>query len=73
MYLCGSTSLIAEQERLKCSTPAKRKDECSAHFIRTAILEGLVLMELRKITTYVRERGKEFAGLAMLTQLNLSE
>ncbi len=65
MYLCRSTSLTAEQEHLKCSTYAKRKDECSAHFIRTVVLEELVLSELRKITTYVREHEEEFVELAM--------
>ena len=65
MYLCRSTSLTAEQEHLKCSTYAKRKDECSAHFIRTIVLEELVLSELRKITTYVREHEEEFVELAM--------
>lgn len=65
MYLCRSTSLTAEQEHLKCSTYAKRKDECSAHFIRTVVLEELVLTELRKITTYVREHEEEFVELAI--------
>ena len=65
MYLCRSTSLTAEQEHLKCSTYAKRKDECSAHFIRTVVLEELVLSELRKITTYVREHEEEFVELAI--------
>jgi site-specific DNA recombinase len=65
MYLCRSTSLTAEQEHLKCSTYAKRKDECSAHFIRTVVLKELVLSELRKITTYVREHEEEFVELAM--------
>ena len=65
MYLCRSTSLTAEQEHLRCSTYAKRKDECSAHFIRTVVLEELVLKELRKITTYVREHEVEFVELAM--------
>lgn len=65
MYLCRSTSLTAEQEHLKCSTYAKRKDECSAHFIRTVVLEEIVLSELRKMTTFVRENESEFIELAM--------
>ncbi len=65
MYLCRSRSLSADQEHLKCGTYAKRKDECSAHFIRTVVLEELVLKELRKITTYVREHEEEFVELAM--------
>ena len=65
MYLCRAKSINTDQEHLKCGTYAKRKDECSAHFIRTVVLEELVLSELRKITTYVREHEEEFVELAM--------
>ena len=65
MYLCRAKSINTDQEHLKCGTYAKRKDECSAHFIRTVVLEELVLKELRKITTYVREHEEEFVELAM--------
>ncbi len=65
MYLCRAKSINTDQEHLKCGTYAKRKDECSAHFIRTLVLEELVLSELRKITTYVREHEEEFVELAM--------
>ena len=60
MYLCRSTSLTAEQEHLKCSSYAKDKDDCSVHFIRTVVLEELVLSELRKMTTFVRENEADF-------------
>jgi len=65
MYLCRAKSINTDQEHLKCGTYAKRKDECSAHFIRTVVLEELVLSELRKITTYVREHEEEFVELAI--------
>ncbi len=65
MYLCRAKSINTDQEHLKCGTYAKRKNECSAHFIRTVVLEELVLSELRKITTYVREYEEEFVELAM--------
>ncbi len=60
MYLCRSTSLTAEQEHLKCSTYSADKDDCSAHFIRTVVLEEIVLSELRKMTTFVRENEADF-------------
>lgn len=65
MYLCRSKSLNSNQEHLKCSTYSADKNDCSAHFIRTVVLEELVLSELRKITTYVREHEEEFVELAM--------
>lgn len=60
MYLCRSKSLNADQEHLKCSTYSADKDDCSAHFIRTVVLEEIVLSELRKMTTFVRENEADF-------------
>ncbi len=60
MYLCRSKRLNSDQEHLKCSSYAKDKDDCSAHFIRTVVLEEIVLSELRKMTTFVRENEADF-------------
>ncbi len=60
MYLCRSRSLNADQEHLKCSTYLADKNDCSAHFIRTVVLEEIVLSELRKMTTFVRENEADF-------------
>ena len=49
MYLCRATSLTADQEHLKCSTYSSDKDACSAHFIRTIVLNEIVLNELNKL------------------------
>ncbi|MBP1546280.1 MAG: recombinase family protein [Oscillospiraceae bacterium] len=65
LYLCRATSLSSEQEHLKCSTYAKRKDDCTAHFIRTTVLEQLVLDAINKVTTAVRENEAEFVEAAM--------
>lgn len=65
MYLCRSKSLNADQEHLKCGTYAKRKDECTAHFIRTVVLEKIVLDAINKVTTAVRENEAEFVEAAM--------
>ena len=60
MYLCRSKRLNSDQEHLKCSTYSADKDDCSAHFIRTVVLEEIVLSELRKMTTFVRENEADF-------------
>jgi len=65
MYLCRSRSLNADQEHLKCGTYAKRKEECSAHFIRTVVLEELVLNAINKVTNAVRENESAFVEAAM--------
>ncbi len=57
--------LYADQEHLKCGTYAKRKEECSAHFIRTVVLEELVLNAINKVTNAVRENESAFVEAAM--------
>ncbi|MBO4867243.1 MAG: recombinase family protein [Ruminococcus sp.] len=65
MYLCRATSLTADQEHLKCSTYSSDKDACSAHFIRTVVLNEIVLNELNKLLIRVKEHEDEFIRAAM--------
>ena len=65
MYLCRATSLTADQEHLKCSTYSSDKDACSAHFIRTVVLNKIVLNELNKLLVRVKEHEDEFVQAAM--------
>ncbi len=65
MYLCRATSLTADQEHLKCSTYSSDKDACSAHFIRTVVLNEIVLNELNKLLARVKEHEDEFVQAAM--------
>ena len=64
MYLCRSQSLTAEQEHLKCSHYAKFQDECSAHYIRTAVLKEIVLTEINKLLENVHNNEEEFLKTA---------
>ena len=65
MYLCRATSLTEDQEHLKCSTYSSDKDACSAHFIRTIVLKEIVLGELNKMVSYVKDNEDEFIQAAM--------
>ncbi|MCM1275439.1 MAG: DUF4368 domain-containing protein [Lachnospiraceae bacterium] len=65
MYLCRSRSLTDEQEHLKCSTYANDSSECSAHYIRTAVLRELVLGELNKLLEIIHDNENEFVDSAM--------
>ena len=65
MYLCRATSLTADQEHLKCSTYSSDKDACSAHFIRTVVLNEIVLNDLNKLLVRVKEHEDEFVQAAM--------
>lgn len=58
MYLCRAKSLNDDQEHLKCSTYSSDKDDCTAHFIRTAVLKEIVIGEMNKVLENVHS-GKE--------------
>lgn len=65
MYLCRSKSLSADQEHLKCSTYANDKEECTAHFIRTAVLQQIVISEITKMLEKVGIYEEGFANEAL--------
>ncbi|MBO4877706.1 MAG: recombinase family protein [Ruminococcus sp.] len=65
MYLCRSTSLSDDQEHLKCSTYALDKHNCTAHYIRTVVLKEIVISEINKLLTIVKNNEDEFVKSAM--------
>ena len=65
LYLCRSRSYSETQEHLKCSKYAKDKEECSAHYIRTAVLKEIVLNVLNKLIEYIHKNEDEFIKAAM--------
>ena len=65
MYLCRAISISEEQEHLKCGRYAKDKDDCTAHFIRTVILKGIVINEINRLLTQIHDNEDEFVRLAM--------
>ena len=73
MYLCRSASLTGKQEHLKCSSYAKDKDECSAHFIRTEVLRTIVISELNKLLETVHNNEDEFIRAAMENSVQSQE
>ena len=73
MYLCRSASLTGKQEHLKCSTYAKDKDECSAHFIRTEVLSTIVVAELNKLLECVKSNEDEFVRSAIENSVQSQE
>ncbi len=73
MYLCRSASLTGKQEHLKCSSYAKDKDECSAHFIRTEVLRTIVISELNKLLETVHNNESEFIRAAMENSVQSQE
>lgn len=65
MYLSRRVNERPEQEHMRCSTYAKDTKECTVHYIRTCVLSEIVLGELNKLLTTVRENENEFVQTAM--------
>ena len=67
LYHCRSTTMSYIQENYTCSTYRKRNG-CSAHYIRAVVLEELVLQNLQSVLAYAQE--DEFAQLVMKKEKN---
>ena len=57
--------MTADQEHLKCGTNAKDKNGCTIHFIRTIVLKEIILGELNKMISFVKEDEDKFVQAAM--------
>ena len=60
MYLCRTTYFKPEQEYYVCSTYRSDKDKCTTHTIRNAVLEEVVLQNIRESIAYVSKYEKDF-------------
>ena len=58
---------------MKCSSYAKDKDECSAHFIRTEVLRTIVIAELNKLLETVHNNEDDFIRAAMENSVQSQE
>ena len=65
MYLSRRKNERPEQEHMRCSTYAKEQDKCTVHYIRTCVLNEIVLGELNKLLATVRENEDKFIQTAM--------
>ncbi len=58
-------SLTREQENFVCGAYRKRTTSCTAHFIRTVVLEKIVLEDIRRVSAYAKEHEDEFVQMVM--------
>lgn len=65
MYLSRRKNERPEQEHMRCSTYAKEQEKCTVHYIRTCVLNEIVLGELNKLLTMVRGNEDEFIKRVM--------
>lgn len=60
LHLNRTKSWAREMDNYTCGTYKRKKGLCTAHYIRVAVLEKLVLENLRKVISYVRDYESEF-------------
>lgn len=65
MYLSRRKNERPEQEHMRCSTYAKEGDKCTVHYIRTCVLNEIVLGELNKLLATVKADEDDFLQTAM--------
>lgn len=65
MYLSRRKNERPEQEHMRCSTYAKEQDKCSVHYIRTCVLNEIVLGELNKLLATVKADEDDYLQTAM--------
>lgn len=58
-----TVSLPPDRENYICSSYRKRTGNCTAHYIRTSVLEQLVTEDLRRVTHFAAEHEKQFVEL----------
>lgn len=60
-YHIRGTTLTDGQTNYICGTYRKKgKEVCTAHFIRTVVLDEVVLQDLRRVTAFAKEHTQEF-------------
>ncbi len=63
LYLGRGKHVSPTQEHMMCSTYAHASDECTAHYIRTVVLDEIIIGELNKLLTFVKEHEDEFVKM----------
>ncbi len=69
MYLSRRKNERPEQEHMRCSTYAKEQDKCTVHYIRTCVLNEIVLGELNKLLAMVKGNEEDFAQRVMSSSI----
>lgn len=68
LYHCRSVTLTTEQEFYTCASYRTRR-KCTAHYIRAAVLEQLVLQNLQRVMAYVKDDEDRFVQQVMKNKL----
>ena len=71
LHLCRTKSWDRSLDNYVCGTYKRRRGECSAHYIRSTVLETLVLDNLQKVIAYVRDYENDF--VQQVTENNAAE
>ena len=71
LYQVRARGWTHEQEHFVCATYRKQKGKCTSHQIRNVQVEQILLTEINRMLSFVRERESEFVEL--LTKKNEKE
>ena len=63
MYYCTSVKFDKRRDFFVCSTHRHRKDQCSAHYIRSVVLEDIVLRHIQMVISYAANHEAHFRAV----------
>ena len=69
LYFCRGKGLDKSKENYVCSSYRRHTTDCTAHFIRTVVLENLILENLQKVVDIVATQEREFTQMLMKSTL----
>lgn len=65
LYQVRANGWTHDKEYFVCATYRKKKGLCSSHQIRNVVIEELVIDDLRRVMTFVKDREQEFIEMVM--------
>ncbi|MBC1210410.1 recombinase family protein [Listeria booriae] len=60
LYFCRGKSISPNQENYFCSSYRRRTTECTAHYIRSVVLEEVITENLKKTMAYIHANERTF-------------
>lgn len=69
LYFCRGKGLDKSKENYICSSYRRRTTDCTAHYIRTMVIEKLVLENLQKVVEVVQTQEQDFTQMLMNSTL----
>lgn len=73
LHLNRGGNISTDQEHFKCSTYSHDKEDCTSHYIRTVVLQQIVISEINKVIEKINVDETAFANEALESSLHMQD